>query len=112
MLPQAHGAFRPSDLRGASGGRSTRFDGAPGGGPVKVGVALTDVLTGMYAASAILAALAWRERSGRGFSDDLQIHLVELPKSRASSHNVGGVSPLERWAFLLLYAHRIDALLM
>ena len=50
-----------------------------------------------------------RERSGRDFSDDLQIHLIELPKSRASSHNFGEVSPLERWAFLLHHAHRIDA---
>jgi predicted transposase/invertase (TIGR01784 family) len=50
-----------------------------------------------------------RERSGLVFADELQIHLVELPKSRAAAHNIGEVSPLERWAFLLLYAHRIDA---
>lgn len=43
-----------------------RPDHEPGGGPMKVGVALTDILTGLYAANAILAALAWRERSGRG----------------------------------------------
>ena len=50
-----------------------------------------------------------RERSGQVFADDLQIHLVELPKSQAAAHNIGVVSPLERWAFLLLNAHRIDA---
>ena len=50
-----------------------------------------------------------REKGGQVFTDDLQIHLVELPKSRASAHNVGEVSPLERWAFLMLNAHRIDA---
>jgi len=36
------------------------------GEPCKVGVAITDVLTGVYAAGAITAALLWRERSGRG----------------------------------------------
>ncbi len=39
-------------------------DTEPGGGPVKVGVALTDILTGLYAANAIQAALAARERTG------------------------------------------------
>ena len=41
-------------------------DGQPGGGPQKVGIAITDVLTGMYAASAILAAITHRERTGQG----------------------------------------------
>ena len=36
------------------------------GDPCKVGVAITDVLTGVYASGAITAALLWRERSGRG----------------------------------------------
>ena len=36
------------------------------GDPCKVGVAVTDVLTGVYASGAITAALLWRERSGRG----------------------------------------------
>ena len=50
-----------------------------------------------------------RERNGQVLADELQIHLIELPKSRAAVHNLGEVSPLERWAFLLLHAHRIDA---
>lgn len=41
-------------------------DGSEGAGPVKVGVALTDVLTGLYASIAILAALQYRERTGEG----------------------------------------------
>jgi len=41
-------------------------DGQPGAGPMRVGVAITDVLTGMYASLAISAALAQREKSGRG----------------------------------------------
>ena len=45
----------------------------PGGGPQKVGVAVTDLMTGMYAAIAILAALAWREQSGRGQYIDMAL---------------------------------------
>lgn len=41
-------------------------DGAPGAGPVKVGVAMTDIMTGLYATIGILAALNHRERTGMG----------------------------------------------
>ena len=41
-------------------------DGEPGGGPMKVGVALADIMTGMYASTAILAALAHRAETGVG----------------------------------------------
>ncbi|OGA16136.1 MAG: CoA-transferase [Betaproteobacteria bacterium RIFCSPLOWO2_02_FULL_66_14] len=41
-------------------------DGQPGAGPQKVGIAITDVLTGMYASVAIAAALTHRERTGEG----------------------------------------------
>ncbi len=40
--------------------------GEEGGAPVKVGVAITDICAGMYAAYGILAALRARERNGRG----------------------------------------------
>ena len=40
--------------------------GPQGGEPCKVGVAITDVVTGVHAQGAITAALLWRERSGRG----------------------------------------------
>jgi crotonobetainyl-CoA:carnitine CoA-transferase CaiB-like acyl-CoA transferase len=53
-------------------------DGVPGGGPMKVGVALTDLLTGMYAATAILAALAHRDRTGRGQHVDLSLLDVQV----------------------------------
>jgi crotonobetainyl-CoA:carnitine CoA-transferase CaiB-like acyl-CoA transferase len=43
------------------------------GPPSKVGVAVTDVLTGMYAAVGILAALRAREQSGHGFHIDLAL---------------------------------------
>jgi len=40
--------------------------GEPDGAPTKYGVAIVDVVTGLYACNSILAALAARERSGRG----------------------------------------------
>jgi crotonobetainyl-CoA:carnitine CoA-transferase CaiB-like acyl-CoA transferase len=48
-------------------------DGVPGGGPQKVGVAVADLMCGMYAVSAILAALFERDRSGRGQYIDLSL---------------------------------------
>ena len=48
-------------------------DGQPGGGPMKVGVPVTDVVTGLYAVVAIQAALARRERCGTGENIDLAL---------------------------------------
>ncbi len=48
-------------------------DDLPGGGPQKVGIAVTDVLAGMYASLAITAALAHRERTGTGQHIDLAL---------------------------------------
>ncbi len=48
-------------------------DGEPGAGPVKVGVAVSDLITGLYAALAIAAALREREQSGRGEYIDLAL---------------------------------------
>ena len=48
-------------------------DGVPGGGPQKVGVAVADLFTGMYATVAVLAALTFRERSGEGQHIDLSL---------------------------------------
>ena len=50
-----------------------RAEGEQGAGPQKVGVALTDVLTGLYATTAILAALAHRERTGEGQRIDIAL---------------------------------------
>jgi crotonobetainyl-CoA:carnitine CoA-transferase CaiB-like acyl-CoA transferase len=46
-------------------------DGKPGGGPQKVGVPIVDIMTGMYAAIAVLAALARRNESGQGEHIDI-----------------------------------------
>ena len=50
-----------------------RADDVPGGGPQRVGVALTDTFTGMYAATAILAALHARHATGRGQHIDMSL---------------------------------------
>jgi crotonobetainyl-CoA:carnitine CoA-transferase CaiB-like acyl-CoA transferase len=55
-----------------------RQDGEPGSGPQKVGVAVTDILTGLYASNAILAALAHREVSGVGQYIDLALLDVQI----------------------------------
>ena len=48
-------------------------DGEPGAGPQKVGVAVSDLMAGMYAATAVLAALHERTRSGQGQHIDLAL---------------------------------------
>ncbi len=48
-------------------------DGTPGGGPLKVGVAVVDVFTGLYASNAILAALNARHASGQGQYIDMAL---------------------------------------
>lgn len=53
-------------------------DHLPGGGPQKVGVALTDILTGMYATTAIQAAIIEREKSGLGQQIDLALLDVQV----------------------------------
>ena len=54
-------------LMSVTGGR----DDAPGGGPQKVGVPIVDLMTGMYAAVGILAALTRRAETGQGDTIDL-----------------------------------------
>ena len=50
-----------------------RADGEPGGGGVRVGVALTDLFTGVYASTAVLAALRARDQTGRGQHIDMAL---------------------------------------
>jgi crotonobetainyl-CoA:carnitine CoA-transferase CaiB-like acyl-CoA transferase len=47
--------------------------GSPGGEPMRAGVPIADIITGMYASIAICAALAYRERSGEGQHLDLAL---------------------------------------
>jgi crotonobetainyl-CoA:carnitine CoA-transferase CaiB-like acyl-CoA transferase len=53
-------------------------DGSPGGGPMKVGVALVDVMSGLYSVIGILAALAHRERTGEGQRVDVALLDVSI----------------------------------
>jgi crotonobetainyl-CoA:carnitine CoA-transferase CaiB-like acyl-CoA transferase len=55
-----------------------RPEGEEGAGPVKVGVALTDILTGLYSTVAILAALAHRDQSGLGQHIDMALLDVQV----------------------------------
>ena len=55
-----------------------RPDDEPGGGPMKAGVALADILTGLYASTSILAALARREITGTGQHIDLALLDVQV----------------------------------
>ena len=48
-------------------------DGTPGGGPMRVGVAITDLFTGVFACSAILAALEVRHQTGKGQHIDMAL---------------------------------------
>ncbi|MDP8206858.1 MAG: CaiB/BaiF CoA-transferase family protein [Candidatus Electryonea clarkiae] len=68
------------------------------GDPCKVGVAITDVLTGVHASNAIIASLLWRERSGRGQYIDCS--LLDIQASAlaniASNYLVAG-KEAKRW---------------
>jgi len=70
-------------------------DGEPGGGPMRAGVAIADIFTGMYAASAILAALVQRGVSGKGAHIDLALFDTQLAvlANQASNYLVGGEDP-------------------
>ncbi|HET7817329.1 MAG TPA: CaiB/BaiF CoA-transferase family protein [Sphingomicrobium sp.] len=53
-------------------------DGEPGGGPMRVGVAVADLFTGMYTAVAILAALYRREKTGEGAHIDMALFDAQI----------------------------------
>ncbi len=69
-----------------------RADGEPGGGPQRAGVAITDVFTGIYATSAILAAVEMRHRTGEGQHIDmalLDVGMAILANQAAGYINTG-----------------------
>ncbi|MGO3030555.1 CaiB/BaiF CoA transferase family protein [Pseudomonas helleri] len=72
-----------------------RPEGEEGAGPVKVGVALTDILTGLYATVAILAALAHRQHDGGGQHIDMALLDVQVAclANQAMNYLTTGVSP-------------------
>ncbi|ARU86618.1 CaiB/BaiF CoA-transferase family protein [Pseudomonas sp. M30-35] len=72
-----------------------RPEGQAGAGPVKVGVALTDILTGLYSTSAILAALASRGETGKGQHIDMALLDVQVAclANQAMNYLATGTSP-------------------
>jgi formyl-CoA transferase len=70
-------------------------DGEPGSGPMKVGVAVADLFTGMYTANAIVAALYRREQTGEGATIDMALLDTQLAMlaNQASNSLVSGVDP-------------------
>lgn len=62
-------------------------DGVPGAGPQKVGVAVADVMTGLYSAIAIQAALLAREKTGRGQYCDMSLLDVQVAALGNQSQN-------------------------
>jgi formyl-CoA transferase len=73
-------------------------DHLPGGGPQKAGVAIVDLFTGMYASSAILAAVIHRDRNGEGQYIDMALldTQVAMLANISSNYLCSGVSP-HRW---------------
>ena len=84
-------------IQGMSGFMSVtgERDDLPGGGPQKAGVAITDLMTGMYAAVAILAALAHRDRTGAGQHVDLALFdsAVAMMAVMGMNHLIAGTPP-------------------
>lgn len=70
-------------------------DGQPGGGPQKVGVPIVDLMTGMYTAVAVLAAVARRDQSGVGDSIDIAMLDVQVAMlaNQAMNYLVSGKTP-------------------
>ena len=70
-------------------------DGEPGGGPMRAGVAVADLFTGMYASVAILAALYRRERTGEGAHLDHALFDTQLAMLANQAENalISGEDP-------------------
>lgn len=69
---------------------------ADGGRPQKVGVAIADIMTGMYAVTAVLAALHATHRDGRGQSIDLSLYQTQVAwlANQAQNYLMTGLSPV------------------
>ncbi len=72
--------------------------GEPSGRPVKAGVALTDVMTGLYAFGAISSALLQREKTGKGQQISMNLLAIQLATliNIGSNYLIGNIMP-RRW---------------
>ena len=70
-------------------------DGVPGGGPMRVGVAVVDLFTGLYTCVAILSALYRREKTGEGAHIDMALFDTQLAMlaNQASNALISGNDP-------------------
>ena len=87
-------------VQGMSGLMSVtgRPDGEDGAGPMKVGIPVSDLFTGLYAVIAILGALKHRDMTGEGQHIDCALldTQVALLTNQASNSLNGGVTPIRR----------------
>ena len=93
--PYAHRAGYDFIIQGMAGLMSVT--GEPDGQPQKVGVAVTDVFTGVYASTAILAALVQRGRTGEGQHIDIALMDVatSIMANQAMNYLATGVAPMK-----------------
>jgi formyl-CoA transferase len=73
-------------------------DDLPGGGPQKAGIAISDLMTGMYATVAVMAALTHRDRTGEGQAIDMALLDVQVAMlANMNSNYLASGKPPERW---------------
>jgi formyl-CoA transferase len=73
-------------------------DDLPGGGPQKAGVAISDLMTGMYATIAVMAALAHRDRTGEGQYIDMALLDVQVAMlANMNTNYLASGNPPTRW---------------
>jgi formyl-CoA transferase len=98
--PYAHRAGYDFLIQGMGGLMSVtgERDDLPGGGPQKAGVALTDLMTGMYATVAVLAALTHRDRTGQGQHIDMALLDTQVAMlANMGSNYLNSGKPPKRW---------------
>ena len=91
--PRAHEAGYDFVIQGKSGFMS--LTGEPDGAPVKMGISISDLSTGVWAANAIQAALLMRERTGKGQQVDMSLLdcSVALLSNQATYYLTSGENP-------------------
>ncbi|MBB04405.1 MAG: CoA transferase [Pseudooceanicola sp.] len=92
--PYAHRAGYDYIIQGMSGLMS--LTGEPDGQPLRAGVAVTDLFTGLYSATAILAALHQRNSTGRGQHIDMALldSAVSITANQAMNYLTTGTPPV------------------
>ncbi|MDB5839016.1 MAG: CoA transferase [Herminiimonas sp.] len=98
--PYAHRAGYDFIVQGMGGFMSItgERDDMPGGGPQKAGVAISDLMTGMYATVAVMAALTHRDRTGEGQAIDMALLDVQVAMlANMNTNYLASGKPPTRW---------------